>query len=205
MQTGARTISNNSFLIKSDRELRVAVKKRLAKDLSRYSNSYVLEELGVRHGAARIDLVAVNGYLHGYELKSDADSLYRLPGQIRLYNLVFDKLTLVVGYKNAFEAIKIIPDWWGIKLAHFDNTRNILLSSARTARKNPLQDIHSVALLLWREEALELLRTQSSQIVCHSYSKLELARVIGEAIDFDTLRTFVIQCLLKRKENLIDV
>lgn len=201
MLTGARTISNNSFLIKSDRELRVAVKKRLTRELSRHSNSYVLEELGVRHGAARIDLVAVNGYLHGYELKSDADSLYRLPDQIRLYNLVFDKVTLVVGYKNALNSLKIIPDWWGVKLAHYDLKGHIQILDARSAHKNPVQDPKSVLSLLWREEALQILEEVGCIDDIRFKPKFDLYNRLANILDKESIRFFVTQALRIRKKS----
>ena len=55
----------------------------------------IVEELGIRQGAARVDVAVVNGSLHGYEIKSARDTLERLPKQSELYSSVFDTITLV--------------------------------------------------------------------------------------------------------------
>jgi hypothetical protein len=46
--------------------------------------SLVVEELGLNQGDARIDVAVVNGHLHGYEIKSDRDSLRRFHRQERV-------------------------------------------------------------------------------------------------------------------------
>jgi hypothetical protein len=64
-----------------DGHLRIALKRRLLTRYSDHPSTLILEELGLKHGAARIDIAVVNGDLHGYELKSDSDTLSRLPRQ----------------------------------------------------------------------------------------------------------------------------
>ena len=55
----------------------------------------VIYELGLCQGSARVDLAVIDGQLHGYEIKSERDSLRRLRAQADLYNKVFDRVTLV--------------------------------------------------------------------------------------------------------------
>src|SRR4051812_39679450 len=74
----------------------------------------IIEEFSVCDGAARVDLAAINGVMHGFEIKSDLDSLTRLPHQMELYSSVFDKITLVVGTTHLYHAFHMIPDWWGV-------------------------------------------------------------------------------------------
>ena len=45
----------------------------------------ILDELGICRGRVRIDLTVVNGLLHGYEIKSERDTLARLETQADLY------------------------------------------------------------------------------------------------------------------------
>jgi hypothetical protein len=113
--------------------------------------------LGLRHGAARIDLAVVNGIIHGFELKSDKDNLKRLPHQVTIYNSVLDKVTLAVGTKHASEAMKLVPDWWGIKVATVGSRGGFEFTDMRRAGNNPSVDMLSVSKLLWRDEALALL------------------------------------------------
>jgi len=105
-----------------DRELREALHHKLLKEHHGDTNTLVLDELGLRHGTCRVDIAVVNGYLHGYEIKSDADTLQRLPGQVSVYCAVLDRATLVVGEKHAEKAKAHLPDWWGLRLQRRDRT-----------------------------------------------------------------------------------
>lgn len=74
----------------------------------------VIEALGLCRGQVRIDLAVVSGLLHGYEIKSDRDSLRRLQGQVDVFGRVLDRATLVVGERHLARAVKIVPDWRGV-------------------------------------------------------------------------------------------
>ncbi len=88
-------------VIMRDSDVRKALHSRVLRDHHNDPNTLVLNELGLRHGACRVDVAVVNGSLHGYELKSDMDTLERLPAQVGLYGKVLDKATLVVGARHA--------------------------------------------------------------------------------------------------------
>jgi len=117
----------------------------------------IIEEFGIEHGAARVDIAVVNGILHGYEIKSDRDTLLRLPEQMEAYNSVFDRVTLVVGKQHLFGAINIVPDWWGIVIAKIGANYSVVFNHIREAKNNPTQRSISIARLLWRDEALRIL------------------------------------------------
>ena len=169
-------------------QLRAATKRKV---LSRYlkdPDTVVLEEMSLRHGAARIDLVVVNCILHGFELKSDADTLERLPDQARVYSSVFDRITLIVGYRHAFEALQMIPDWWGVKLAHKGSRGGIHFSDARSPRNNPVRDPFAIASLLWRDEALDLLDEIGRADGVRSRPAAIIYQRLVEVADFDLLQ-----------------
>jgi hypothetical protein len=94
--------------------------------------------------------------MHGYELKSDRDTLYRLPEQANAYSAIFDFVTLVVSERHVLRAIDVIPDWWGIRIARVGHDR-LLFRDLRLSTTNPSPDPMSVVMLLWRQEALRLL------------------------------------------------
>jgi hypothetical protein len=142
----------------NDRQVRTALLRRLSARFSRDPNTLILEEFGIGHGSTRVDVAVINGRMHGFELKSDKDTLDRLPHQVHAFSSVFDRVTLVVGYRHAYEALQIIPEWWGVKLAEEKENGGVQLSEARGPRNNPAVDPISVAELLWREEALNLLQ-----------------------------------------------
>lgn len=141
----------------SDKLIRSALKKQLEKEYREDLNAKIIEELGISHGAARVDIAVVNGVLHGYELKSDLDTLYRLPEQMRIYNSVFDQVTLVVGKSHLHEAVKLIPEWWGVVIAKKDIGNKVIFQTIREADNNHSKDSVSIARLLWRSEALFIL------------------------------------------------
>lgn len=141
----------------NDCYLRQAVKRKVLVRHAKDPDTRIVEELGLRHGLARVDIAVVNGIIHGYELKSDKDNLKRLPHQIEIYNSVLDKVTLVAGQRHVDEAIELVPDWWGIKIARLKSRCGLEFETYRRARRNPSVDPLSVCKLLWRDEALTLL------------------------------------------------
>jgi hypothetical protein len=141
----------------NDAHIRNALKRKLAHCYGHDPETVVVEELGLRHGAIRVDLAVVNARLHGFELKSDRDRLDRLPRQCAAYNAVFDRVTLVVGPRHVDRAVQMIPEWWGVELAQLNATSAIEFTTAREPLENPALDPLSIAKLLWREEALGVL------------------------------------------------
>ncbi|MEM6472402.1 MAG: hypothetical protein AAF802_22760 [Planctomycetota bacterium] len=61
----------------TETEIREATRRRLKKTFAS-SPTLIVDELGVDHHTARVDLAVVNCALHAYEIKSDFDKLDRL-------------------------------------------------------------------------------------------------------------------------------
>lgn len=126
-----------------------------------------LQELGLCRGLVRVDVAVVNGVLHGYEIKSDRDTLRRLSAQVELYGRVLDRATLVVGSRHAKEAAACLPEWWEIQVIRLA-TETLTFETARKGRSNPTRDARSLVELLWLEESLELLETRDT---CRGYRR----------------------------------
>lgn len=141
-----------------DSDVRAAVRSRLSAIHAEDPNTSIVEEMGVWSGTVRIDIAVINGELAGYELKSDQDTLQRLPYQANLYSRVFDRVTLVVGSKHTAKAQDVIPDWWGI-LEATNKTGSVNLKQRRRGRTNPNIEPYLVAQLLWKQEAIAALET----------------------------------------------
>lgn len=139
-----------------DYDVRVAVRAMLVDEHAGENDTRIVEEMGIWSGSARIDLAVINGQLTGYELKSDSDTLDRLPGQAELYSRVFDEVCLVVGSRHATEAKRLVPRWWGVIVATGVGT-DLALKRVRKSKPNPKPDQLLVARLLWRDEALAAL------------------------------------------------
>jgi hypothetical protein len=120
-------------------------------------NTRIVEEMGVWSGAVRVDIAVINGRLCGYELKSDSDTLDRLPRQAEIYGKVFDRMTLIVGNRHADEAIGAVPAWWGCMVATMREDSSVTLRWKRKPRANPAPDPTILVQMLWKEEAVAIL------------------------------------------------
>ena len=116
----------------------------------------LIEELGLCQGVARIDLAVVGDYLHGYEIKSERDSLRRLSLQATVYSKIFDSVTLVCGARHVTQALELVPSWWEV-LRIVPSSEQPTFAQVRRGQDNPNRDKRALVELLWLEEAAGLL------------------------------------------------
>lgn len=174
-----------------DGDLRAAVLKKVLAEHIADPRTRVVEELGLQHGARRVDIAVVNGVLHGYELKSELDTLDRLPGQIDAYSLVFDRATLVTTHKHLKEARAFLPAWWGIKLAERGSRGALHIKTIRRVGENPGVSPFHVAQLLWRPEAIAILLQRGIDIDVRRMNKAALYRLLVDSVSVTELRGYV--------------
>lgn len=175
------------------------VRKKLIASLREESSACgVIEEFEVANGKARADIVTIVGNkVHAFEIKSDVDTLYRLPNQVRHYSKIFSTVTLVVGESHVVNALYEIPDWWGVIVAR-NGQEGVILSPVREATDNPLINFDSVSNLLRKQELINILG--SSQAGC-SYWKMSKRRLIDEVrrgIESDTIVDQLSRALMSR-------
>jgi hypothetical protein len=135
--------------------------KFLVKKVNEADATVVIDELGLCRGQVRVDVAVVNGLLHGYEIKSDRDSLRRLEIQVEVYGKVLDRATLVIGRRHIAKALDMIPEWWGV-LHVYPTANGLRFKTMRRARKNPHRDPHSLVELLWLDDAIALLEERNA-------------------------------------------
>ena len=164
------------------------MRKKLFCDFLSLPNVAVLEEVGIRHGSARIDFLVVNGLLHGFEVKSDLDTLRRLANQARNYNSALDRVTLIVGFRHADEAFRLIPEWWGVKLVAAGKRGGIHFHSARGPKNNPAVVPSAVVKFLWREEALQVLSELGADKGMHSKTRQAIHSKLIQCANLDFVR-----------------
>ncbi|MDQ2880082.1 MAG: sce7726 family protein [Actinomycetota bacterium] len=134
-----------------DREVR----ERLCRDLRSWHpdpDTLFVDELDLG-GLVRVDVAAVNGELWGYEIKSDQDTLRRLPAQVEIYSKVLDFAALVVAERHHEHALGLLPDWWHVYTAT-SAAEGAVLTEARVGCRNVDVDPLHLVQLLWRDEAL---------------------------------------------------
>jgi hypothetical protein len=135
--------------------------RRLLKEteLSKYLNddsSKVVEEMNIPAAKARIDMAVINGHLHGYEIKSAADTLQRLPNQIEAYTKIFDFLSIVTEGKYFERILTCTPSWVGVYVCSSKNGVQ-KIDQVRAPAINTDQEGFFLAKLLWRDEILQIL------------------------------------------------
>jgi hypothetical protein len=116
------------------------------------ADTLVLEELGLTHGASRVDIAVINGHIRGVEIKAEADSLDRLPRQVEAYGQVVDRATLIASERHLPAALELLPAWWGVIAARRAANGSVVFRRLRAERANRQTDAVSLARLMWRDE-----------------------------------------------------
>jgi hypothetical protein len=165
----------------NDGAVRQAAKQSLLLQHRGDSDTVIFDEFVVQHGISRIDLAVVNGELHGIELKSDKDTLSRLPEQAMVFGRVFDRITLIVGERHVRRAVQQVPDWWGIRVVSGE-AGELRFCDLKHAIGNPSRDAFAIAALLWREEAVQFATELGVKGIGRSRTKAEIyAKLVSEA------------------------
>ncbi len=184
----------------NDPQIRKAFHETILLKHHNQPTTLVIDELGLEHGRCRADIAVVNGHLIGYEIKSDVDSLKRLSSQINVYNAVFDNSSLILTERHLDEALRIVPDWWGIIVVKEVAENSLKFKHLRSPHQNANINNYSVAQLLWREEAQEVLMSLGIRGARLRETRSKLYRYIVEMLDSQDLR-LVVRKYLKRRQN----
>jgi hypothetical protein len=176
------------------------------------SNTLIRQELGLCAGARRVDLAVINGEMVGFEIKSDQDTLYRLAGQADAYGQVLDRVTLVTTERYLDKAAALVPTWWGLTRAAPANGSvkapprdddgsawGAVLTQVRPAALNTEQDPFAVVQLLWREEALAILRERGLHRGLERKRRWVIWQHLAEAIPLPELRVLTRDQLRARR------
>jgi hypothetical protein len=174
-----------------DRDIRSALHDQLARRYRDDPETLVLDELGVLRGSCRIDVAVINGTLHGFEIKSEEDTLARLPAQADAYSSVFDEVTIVGSERHLGAVEALVPDWWSIVVAVRATRTRITLEQVRDGEPNPSPDAHAIAQLLWRDETLTALEGLGLARGLRSKPRAVLAYALADAMPVADLGEFV--------------
>jgi hypothetical protein len=144
-------------------------------------DTIVIEELGLCQGLARVDVAVINGSAHGYEIKSERDTLARLPSQSDTYNRIFDYVTIVAAPTHLQKIADAVPKWWGISVASAGGD-GVKIVVKRAPRLNGHVDPVALAQLLWRDELLEELVVLGLAAGMKSKPRRELWRHLAASV-----------------------
>ena len=162
-------------------------------------DTLIRHEMGLCAGKRRVDVAILNGEIAGYEIKSDVDSLSRLHGQADDYGQVLDRVTLVTTSRHLEKSMNLLPTWWGVIEARQEHGR-VTLETVREPEINPELDPFALAQLLWREEALEELRTRGLSKGLSKKARYYLWQALAQAFATEDLRNLVRERIKARPE-----
>lgn len=132
--------------MKNERDIRLLVLASIAN-----TASWVGNECHLGSGS-RFDVAAIVGLkICGFEIKSSLDTLHRLTPphgfQMHDYSHSCDFVTLVCAPCHIDQAIKIVPEWWGLTVAEEGQLREL-----RRATENPSDAIGRLTRVMWVNE-----------------------------------------------------
>jgi len=104
------------------------------------------------------------------------------------------------GKNHLYEAINMVPDWWGIIIAKINVNGSVVFSPIREEENNKEQDNISVARLLWREEALRILEEIGEAKGFYSKSRDFIYEKIATVLDQKTLGNRVRETMFLRTD-----
>ncbi|MFP7478494.1 sce7726 family protein [Terribacillus saccharophilus] len=181
----------------NDLQVRKLLTNELFKVYGDCKETRIINELGLDFGAARVDVAVVNGIMHGYEIKSDVDTLKRLPRQIEYYNRAFERMTIVSSRKYLSQVKTLVPEWWGIKIISADQSR---LINVRKGRRVSYQDPEIIIKLLWKKELEGLIDYLGLPKSLKKMRKKQLLSFLQAEADFGVIKTYVYSTLKGRKD-----
>ncbi|HEJ4043556.1 sce7726 family protein [Pseudomonas aeruginosa] len=134
-----------SLVSSAETKLKAAVVDRLFSSGVLDEDAVLVTELTVDNWAHRTDIVLANGRLWGFELKSERDTLTRLPAQIESFSKHFEKFVLVVDEKFEAQAELLIRSVSGAGL-WISREKGKLTEKIRP-RAAPLAKKNSISLM----------------------------------------------------------
>lgn len=121
----------------NDATIRAAIRKRLAARCADESDTFVVEELPVSRGDARLDLAVINDRIEGIEIKSSRDTLDRLLRQAAIYSEGMDRMSIFAAPNHLKVVLARVPNWWAVYEVNQGRRGGILISREQMGRLNP--------------------------------------------------------------------
>ena len=184
----------------NDGAIRRALHGKILRHHRRCAKTIVIDELGLAHARCRIDIAVINGCIHGYEIKSDFDTLHRLPRQMEFYSSSLQKLTLVITARHQDAVETMLPHWAGLFVVRTGLRGGITFQPMRSAQPNPEVDPFLFAHLLWRGEAETALKELGLSTVSRYATRRELYADLAQSLSTTELATLITRTMRQRKD-----
>lgn len=182
----------------TDTRIREALHRRKLSHAAQSPNTLVVDELGLMHARARVDIAVINGCVHGYEIKSEADTLKRFDRQLAIYSMCLEKLTYVCAERHLTELYSLTPKWCGILLVSKGPRSGLDFITVRKPNRNPGLDKPKLAHLLWRPEVIVLLTRLDAPRALMKKPRVHMYDFIAERLSVSEITDYVRECFISR-------
>lgn len=182
----------------NDQDIRHALHSRLQKQYYVKDDHLVVDELSLEHGRNRVDIAVFDTCIHGYEIKSSKDNLLRLQNQLSQYSKSLQKVTFVVAENHFKDVMVSTPEWCGLILVTKGPRGGVSFRSMRRAKLNPNVDFFSLAHILWKSEAIDLLYQYGVTERLEYKTRKELYKQLNQVMTVQQLALEIKTKLLKR-------
>ncbi len=162
------------------------LKKQLLKE-----DVVLINELSLESFSRRADLVLVNGSIDLFEIKSEADSLVRLNGQIETFTKFCDKLHIVVAECHAKKVLSLTSE----KTAVWQLNSNGEIKILRKGKKSILLDKKNLLQMINISELRKLLTRNKIKPIPQRRKFMDIAAL---ELDSKIIRQEVLQLLKER-------
>ena len=174
-----------------------AVRQLLRRELLSAASepSEAVYEFWVPTTNARADVAVIGARIDGFEIKTERDTLKRLPRQAEAYMRLFDRCHAVLAHRHVDDAIKILPPWWGVLAIPTDGGPTFV--RVREGNANPAVDPGTLVRLLWRDEAYDALCGLGVSPDPRA-GRFRLWELLLSLLDLEALKLVVRMALLQR-------
>lgn len=183
-----------------DPKIREALRERIQRERGGEEGTLIRSEMAVAHGAARIDVAVINHSFVGYAYKGQRDPLENLPGQVSAFRGIFDRVAVVADPLKLERVRNIVPEWWGLEEVRISLSGEISFVEVRACQENPDYDDYALAQLLWRDEAVAVLRAREIEVGRSDQRCAVLWSMLVEHLALDELREEVRERLKSRSD-----
>ncbi len=166
-----------------------------------YGKVRFFEELVIGKSRADIVMVTEEGLI-GVEIKSDADTYARLPGQVKDYDRFFDCNILACGSTHGQHAAEHIPAHWGIITV--EEERGALdCYLLRRPQPSPKVKLKNQVRLLWRRELADI-QEKNGLYKYAKKSRAQVEKYIMESIGSEAMKKAVLEELFERDYSIFE-
>ncbi len=156
-----------------------------------------LTEVPLLGGISRADVVAIKNGVHGFEIKSDLDTLRRLPSQIASYSKVFNTVSIICDERHLEKVKAQTPGWFGLILF-----KGGVLIDVREAKENPIVTVPYILKSLTKREIMNYVGQIGLNLPpAASRSIMQLKKHLKGCMSLEETQQMFADCLFLREPN----